>query len=1098
MSLEILKKCNSWSDFQTLLQGMDNKQKGTAFELLTQQFFKLNPVYSFYDDVWLLNEAPDKVLKHLAIPRQDLGIDIIAKKGTEYHAIQCKYHSDQTNSVTFKEVSTFLTLLEANKNISQGYICSTADISSRHLNAVRNKPVSLLLSDTWNTLGYDFFARMQSALKGKIKALTPLKPRPHQKKAINKAKEFFITRENSRGKLIFPCGSGKSLTGFWLTQELQSKKTLIAVPSLSLIKQTLEVYLREVAALKKKVNWLCICSDEGIGINDDVTILTENIGVPCQTNPEFIINWLRENRNDELIVFTTYQSGKLIAEASKKLNFQFNVGIFDEAHKTVGSDKKLFSYLLFDANIDISKRIFMTATERFYSGTKDDVLSMDDATIYGETFMHMSFKEAIQSDLLTDYKVVTIDVKKSEIAEFIRNNNLVELNDKWRKETEARSLAAMIALRKAMRKFPIRNAVSFHSSIDKAIRNSEIQEHITESYGYPDIESFTVSGKQATSLRNNIVQEFARSNGALITNARCLTEGVDVPNIDCIVFADPRKSRIDIVQALGRALRKKDDKQWGYVILPVIYDEKTGEVDNENFSEIVSIVRSLASNDDRIIEYFRDNHDVKGNKNQKQFDEFQFDILPDYIDETALKENLSIKLWEKLGKLSWMPFEEARNYVRALKISSGQGWRDYLKLKILPNNIPNRPESVYANEGWIGIADWLGIEPSTSGKIFIEFEDAREFIRKQNLQSSSQYHEYLKLRSAPKDIPKFPNQAYKNNGWISWGDWLGTGRVADNLKEYRSFEEAKIFARDLKLLTRKSWEVMASQNKLPSDIPKVPQHVYKNKGWKGFADFLGLSGVRGLSSNFMEFKEARDFVHRLGLKNWTQWRLYKELPPSIPRNAAVVYKNNGWVNWGDWLGTYSLSNTAKDFLDYEQSKKVMAKLKLSSGTEWRALRAKGLKPKNIPVNPDIYYLDKGWISWGDWLGTGRIANNKKSHLTYDEAKSIVQKLKLKSELEWRAWKKQNSLPDGVPAKPETVYKNKGWVGFADFLGVSQESRFLNYEDAKKAIKKFNFKSIKEFEMYQKNGQIDSKIPANPYNYYMKSNEWKSFKDFLGK
>lgn len=823
-----------------------------------------------------------------------------------------------------------------------------------------------MLSDTWNGLDADFFTRMHASMKGKIKTFTPLKPRPHQRNAILQAKEFFIQKNNSRGKLIFPCGSGKSLTGFWLTQELQSKKTLIAVPSLSLIKQTLEVYLREVAALKKKVNWLCICSDEGIGINDDVTILTENIGVPCQTNPDYIFQWLRENQHDELIIFTTYQSGKLIAEASKKLNFQFNVGIFDEAHKTVGSDKKLFSYLLFDANIDISKRIFMTATERFYSGTKDDVLSMDDSTIYGETFMHMSFKEAIQSDLLTDYKVVTIDVKKSEIAEFIRNNNLVELNDKWRKETEARSLAAMIALRKGMQKFPIRNAVSFHSSIDKAIRNSEIQEHITESYGYPDIESFTVSGKQATSLRNNIVQEFARSNGALITNARCLTEGVDVPNIDCIVFADPRKSRIDIVQALGRALRKKDNKQWGYVILPVIYDENTGEVDNENFSEIVSIVRSLASNDDRIIEYFKDRHDGDKHKNQKQLSEFQFDILSDYLDEATLKENLSIKLWEKLGKLSWMPFDQARNYVRGLKISSRQEWSDYAGSNRLPSNIPKSPFHVYSNDGWNGIADWLGIEPRTSGKTFMDFEN------------------------------------------------------------------------------------------------------------------------------------ARDFARSLGFRNYTQWRLFKDLPASIPRWPQKTYLNSGWINWGDWLGTNSLANTAKDFLDYEQSKKVMAKMKLSSGTDWRALRAKGLKPINIPVNPDIYYLDKGWISWGDWLGTGRVANSKKNHLSYTEAKSIVQKLELKSELEWRAWKKLNSLPDGVPAKPETVYKNKGWVGFADFLGVSQESRFLSYEDAKKAIKKFNFKSIKEFEMCQKNGQVDSKIPANPYNYYMKSNEWKSFIDFLGK
>ena len=121
----------------------------------------------------------------------------------------------------------------------------------------------------------------------------------------------------------------------------------------------------------------------------------------------------------------------------------------------------------------------------------------------------------------------------------------------------------MLALRKAMKKFPIKNAVSFHSSIEKAVRNKELQQYITDTYNYEHIDTFTVSGKQKTSKRNDIVQEFANSPKALITNARCLTEGVDVPNIDCIVFADPRKSKVDIVQALGRALRKKEGKDKG-------------------------------------------------------------------------------------------------------------------------------------------------------------------------------------------------------------------------------------------------------------------------------------------------------------------------------------------------------------------------------------------------------------------------------------------------------------------------------------------------------------------------------------------------------
>lgn len=311
----------------------------------------------------------------------------------------------------------------------------------------------------------------------------------------------------------------------------------------------------------------------------------------------------------------------------------------------------------------------------------------------------MSFKEAIDLGLLTDYKVVTIDVQKSEIAEFIKENNLVQLNEKWGKETEARSLASMLALRKAMKKFPIKNAVSFHSSIDKAIRNKELQNYITDTYHYDPIESYTVSGKLPTSKRNVIVKEFASSPKSLITNARCLTEGVDVPNIDCIVFSDPRKSKVDIVQALGRALRKKEGKDWGYVVLPVIYDEETQEIDNENFEEILSIVRGLASNDERIVEYFKEKNDPKGSK-KKSTGQFQLEVFSEYLDEEELSSQLEIRLWEKLARLSYMSFEEARNFVRAIGLKSYTEWRHFSKTKEKPSNIPSNPRDVYEEKGW--------------------------------------------------------------------------------------------------------------------------------------------------------------------------------------------------------------------------------------------------------------------------------------------------------------------------------------------------------------------------------------------------------------
>lgn len=959
---------NSWADFQSQLESFNKKEKGNAFELLTKLYFKINPVYSFYDEVWLFDEVPSKELEYLGLPPQDLGIDLIAKHGNEYHAIQCKYHSDKTSSVTFNEVSTFISLLESNDKITQGYICSSADLTSRNFQKLKTKPINLIMSDSWQLLDEEFFNQVRKILEGKKVKLVPFQPREHQKKALKESKNYFIKEDHSRGKLIFPCGAGKSLTGFWMTQELKSKSTIIAVPSLSLVKQTLEVYLREIVANNKRIKWLCICSDEGIGKNDDVAIFTENLGVPCQTDPSYIEQWLKDNIDEEKIIFTTYQSGRIIAEISKKLNFKFDVGIFDEAHKTVGSNKKLFSHLLFEENISIEKRIFMTATERFYAGSKDDIISMDDEDIYGDTFTQMSFKEAIEIGLLTDYKVITIDIKKSEIAEFIRDNNLVQLNDKWKKETEARSLASMLALRKAMKRFSIKNAVSFHSSIEKAVRNKELQKHITETYNYAPIDTYTVSGKQSTSKRNDIVQEFASSEKALITNARCLTEGVDVPNIDCIVFADPRKSRVDIVQALGRALRKKEGKDWGYVILPVIYDEETQEIDNDSFNEILSIVRGLASNDERIVEYFKDKNQKEGNKKKETSEQFNFEVFSDYIDESLLSEQLQIRIWDKLAKYNWMTFEEARRIISKLELQS--------------------------------LSDWQS---------------------------------YINSNSAIKNIPKAPWFFYRNNGWVSMGDWLGTGRVASQLKEYRSFEEAREFARSLCLKNGDEWLSFCRSGKKPDDIPTFPVQTYEDKGWKGTGDWLGIK--THLDTEFYDFDKAKDIIAELGVKSMKEWRVYykKHKPEGLPSAPNMTYKNSGWKGFGDYFGTGKVANYNKKYREFKKAREFARSLKLRTVSEWREYCKSGQNPDDISGSPHNTYKNEGWIGYGDWLGTGRVVDGEQDWLSFEEARKFAHNLKLKGKEHWMRFAKTNEKPKNIPTTANRVYKDE-WKGWADFLG----------------------------------------------------------------
>jgi superfamily II DNA or RNA helicase len=1034
----LITESNSWFSFKSKIDLLSKKEKGDAFEQLTKIYFKINPIYKFYDEVWLLNEVPTSVLEYLEIPSHDLGIDLIAKQGNEYHAIQCKYHSDKTSSITFKEVSTFISLLESNEKFTQGYICSSADLTSRNFNKLKTKPINLIMSDSWQVLDNEFFLQAHEILEGKKTNLVPYEPRQHQVKALKQSIEYFQKEDNSRGKLIFPCGAGKSLTGFWMTQELKSKSTIIAVPSLSLVKQTLEVYLREIVAKNRRIKWLCICSDEGIGANDDVVIFTENIGVPCQTDPSYIEQWLKDNIDEEKIIFTTYQSGRIIAEISKKLNFTFDVGIFDEAHKTVGSDKKLFSHLLFEENISISKRIFMTATERFYAGSKDDIISMDDEDIYGDTFAQMSFKKAIEIGLLTDYKVITIDIKKSEIAEFIRDNNLVQLNDKWKKETEARSLASMLALRKAMKQFNIKNAVSFHSSIEKAVRNKELQHYITETYDYEPIDTYTVSGKQSTSKRNDIVQEFASSSKALITNARCLTEGVDVPNIDCIVFADPRKSRVDIVQALGRALRKKEGKDWGYVILPVIYDDETREIDNDNFNEILSVVRGLASNDERIVEYFKDKNQKEGIKKNETSEQFNFEVFSDYIDESQLSEQLQIRLWDKLAKYNWMTFEEARRIISKLELQS--------------------------------LSDWQS---------------------------------YINSNSAIKNIPKAPWSFYRNNGWVSMGDWLGTGRVASQLKEYRSFEEAREFARSLSLKNGSEWLLYCRSGKKPDDIPTFPRQTYKDMGWKGTGDWLGIKNH--LDTEFYDFDKAKDIIAELGIKSMNEWRVYykKHKPKGLPSAPNRTYENSGWKGFGDYFGTGVVANYNKKYREFEKAREFARSLKLKTVSEWRAYCKSGQNPDDISGSPHNTYRNEGWIGYGDWLGSGTVADGTQEWGSIDQAKIFVKKHNIKSKGEWAEFKKENKLPKNIPLNPYGVYiRTNEWISWTDFFGrdkpykppSSPRGTYMSFEEAKKWVKEKGILTSREYKDYKR----PNSLPFSPNNILQWRDEWKGWADFLGK
>jgi hypothetical protein len=818
----------------------------------------------------------------------------------------------------------------------------------------------------------------------------------------------------------------------------------------------------------------------------------------------------------------------------------------DEAHKTVGDGEKLFSHLLHDKNLPIRRRLFMTATERRYKGQSDTVLSMDDPATYGETFHLLSFKRAMEYDppILSDYKIISIAVSREEVAELIRKNTFVR-PDKgpWNKEIEADMLASLIALRKAMNKYPIHHAVSFHGSIQRAelfkIHNDAFSKSFRK---YGKLETFHVSGKTPTGTRARIIGEFARAERALISNARCLTEGVDVPGIDCVLFADPRRSAVDIVQAVGRALRPAPNKMFGYVIVPILHDADATAEDifqSAAFKEILTTLRALAANDDRIIEYFRG---VSQGQQRKGGGSVQFDIderLAKRINLADFAREIELKCWDKLAKLSWREYDEAREFVHRLKIKSQTEWFAFCKgtmpqVGVLPPDIPYDPRQTYIDRGWKGYGDWLGtgaIAPRL--RKYRSFHEARTFVRTLNLKNQIEWFAYCKgempeLGRLPLDIPAVPRQTYADRGWKGYGDWLGTGNIANFLKVFKPFVEARDFACKLNLKSSTEWRSfckgeMPKLGRLPSNIPSNPQKAYADKGWKSMGDWLGTRTIAPQLKEFRPFCEARAFVHKLDLENAAEWRVFCKggmpqlgrLPADIPIAPEQQYLDKGWIDWGDWLGTGSVSNARRQFRSFHDARAFARSLKLKSGTEWRAFYKRempmlGQLPVDIPTAPSRTYAKEGWKGMGDWLGTGNVASYLREYRPFSEARAYVRDLKLKSGAEWISFRRGKMpelgrLPADIPANPEKSYADKGWKGMGDWLGTGNIApsfrEFLSFPQARTFARSLNLKNLKQWCAFCKGdmpelGKLPVDIPSKPGRYY-EDKGWNGLGDWLG-
>ena len=475
-----IASCPSWEDFWQRTRQLSDAEMGRAFERLVQLYLQTEPEYrTILRHVWTLREVPAQVRKLLVLPHPDEGIDLIARtRHGEYWAIQSKFRSQRDKPLTRRELGTFTSLaFNTCRNIALAVVAHTCTrpVSKRHL---MRDTVEIGL-DRWQSLDWGLIV---GRLKGRSARPQARRPRPHQARAISAARDHFIRDKAARGRLIMPCGTGKSLAAYWIAEALKAKTILVAVPSLALIRQGVTDWTREFLANGQVPDWICVCSDETVGNleRDEFVGEVYELGLPTHTEPKKIASLLRAPGKGPKIVFTTYQSSDKLAAAARQAGVEFDLAIFDEAHKTVGVRSKTFATLLRDRKFKARYRLFMTATERVFRGDSDDVLSMDNEADYGKRFFQMSYKEAISQRIISDYKILTIAVSDERVSRAIKENRILNLDPRDLDEAEARAVATGVALKRVFKEQGVTHAISFHSSIRAAERFRDQQDVLNQ------------------------------------------------------------------------------------------------------------------------------------------------------------------------------------------------------------------------------------------------------------------------------------------------------------------------------------------------------------------------------------------------------------------------------------------------------------------------------------------------------------------------------------------------------------------------------------------------------------------------------------------
>lgn len=604
----------TFDQFITSLEEEFGEQgKGKPFEQFCKWFLENDPEWSAaIDKVWLWDDYPEKW------QRQDLGTDLVFRDNDGLiWAVQAKCYSEH-RTTTKGDLNSFLADTGRKEVDKRLWMQTTNKMEAKALKTIKgqDKPVTVFQLNDFRDAQIEYPESFSNIHKAKVKD----KPKPdtHQLEAIQAVREGL--QANDRGQLIMACGTGKTFTTLWIKEALGVDTTLVLLPSLSLLSQT----MREWAWAKNQhFEILNVCSDKSVGARskDAEDMLVADASFPVTSEIEEIGRFLK--KAGPKVLFCTYQSSDLIAQVQSDTSVPaFDLAIADEAHRCAGKADAGFATILDGEKIRVAKRLFTTATPRYFGkAIKDeanalsiDVIGMDNEEIFGPVVHKLSVGEAIQRELLTDYQVVIVGVDEPMVKEWIDNYEIVSANPD--KQHDARTLAAKIGLIKAIKDYDLERVISFHSNISRARDFSEELPEIVEmveAEHRPSGEFLSnyVSGEMKAGDRKDKIEKLKKLEGfdrGILTNARCLAEGVDVPSLDGVAFIDPRGSQVDIIQAVGRAIRKVRGaavQKKGTIVIPVFIedgDDAEASIEASNFKPVWEVLKALRAHDEILAE----------------------------------------------------------------------------------------------------------------------------------------------------------------------------------------------------------------------------------------------------------------------------------------------------------------------------------------------------------------------------------------------------------------------------------------------------------------------------------------------------------------